>query len=76
MLVTSNIEGYKDKSIFLPASGWYSGSTLNSRGSYGSYWSSSYSSNENALAWDMINSDVSSAWLDRSHGLSVRPVKD
>ena len=76
MLVTSNIEGYKDKSIFLPAAGWYSGSTLNSRGSYGSYWSSSYSSNENALAWDMINSDVSSAWLDRSHGLSVRPVKD
>lgn len=71
MLVT----GPNGNSIFLPAAGYYRPSLTN-KGTYGSYWSSSYSSNENALAWDFINSDVSAAWLDRSNGLSVRPVKD
>ena len=70
------VTGTNGKSIFLPAAGWYSGSTINNKGSYGSYWSSSYGSDENALAWDLINSDKTSAYLNRSHGLSVRPVKD
>ena len=71
MLVT----GSNGNSIFLPAAGYYRPSLTN-RGSYGSYWSSSYGSDENALAWDFINSDVSAAYLGRSDGLSVRPVKD
>ncbi|MBO4605608.1 MAG: Ig-like domain-containing protein [Bacteroidales bacterium] len=71
MLVT----GPNGNSIFLPAAGYFR-SSLTNRGSYGSYWSASYGSDENALGWDFINSDVSSAYLDRSMGCSVRPVKD
>lgn len=69
------VTGPNGNSIFLPAAGYYRPSLTN-KGTYGSYWSATYSSSENALAWDFINSDVSAAWLDRSNGLSVRPVKD
>ena len=69
------LTGPNGKSIFLPAAGYYRPSLTN-RGSYGSYWSSSYGSDENALAWDFINTDFSAAYLVRSQGCSVRPVKD
>ena len=39
-LITSNIEGYKDRSIFLPASGWLQDGQLMRQHSYGSYWTS------------------------------------
>lgn len=39
-LITSNIEGYKDRSIFLPASGWMQDGQLMRQHSYGSYWTS------------------------------------
>ena len=42
---TSRING---NSVFFPASGVYNGTTLNNRGSYGFYWSSSYISETNA----------------------------
>lgn len=69
------VTGPNGNSIFLPAAGYYR-PNLTARGSYGSYWSSSYGSDESALAWDFINSDVSAAYLSRGDGLSVRPVKD
>ena len=68
--------GPNGKSIFLPAAGWYSDSTLNSRESIGSYWTSSYGSDDNAIAYDFYSSDVTVGYLDRSHGKSIRPVKD
>ncbi len=39
-LITSNIDGYKDRSIFLPASGWLQDGQLMRQHSYGSYWTS------------------------------------
>lgn len=40
--ITSKMEGFTDKSIFLPAAGHYEGSSLNQVGSYGRYWTRSY----------------------------------
>ena len=39
-LVTSTIEGFKDRSIFLPASGWLQNGNIMKQHSYGSYWTS------------------------------------
>lgn len=39
-LITSNIDGYRDRSIFLPASGWLQDGNLMRQHSYGSYWTS------------------------------------
>ncbi len=39
-LITSNIDGYKDRSIFLPASGWLQDGQLMRQHRYGSYWTS------------------------------------
>lgn len=39
-LVTSNIKGYKDRSIFLPAAGWLQDGMLMQTGTYASYWAS------------------------------------
>lgn len=39
-LITSNIDGYKDRSIFLPASGWLQDGQLMRQHTYGSYWTS------------------------------------
>ena len=69
------VTGPNGNSIFLPAAGYFR-SSLTNKGTYGSYWSSSYATADNALGWDFINSDVSSAYLDRSMGCSVRPVKE
>ena len=74
--VTSNKEGYTDKSIFLPAASFRYDSSLNLAGSGGSYWSSSlntvypYSAYELGFDSDIVN------WSDygRYYGLSVRPV--
>jgi hypothetical protein len=45
--VTSLVEGYTDRSIFLPASGWMSGTTLGNDNVRGYFWLSTfYDSNE------------------------------
>jgi len=77
--VTSKKEGYTDKSIFLPAAGRYSGSTLNYAGSNGYYWSSdlyttNMSDSNNATLYSMSSSGVSLAYGKRYQGRSVRPV--
>ena len=39
-LITSTIEGYRDRSIFLPASGWLEAGNIMRQHFYGSYWTS------------------------------------
>lgn len=39
-LITSNIDGYRNRSIFLPASGWLQDGNLMCQHTYGSYWTS------------------------------------
>ena len=53
LIVTSKVEGYKDKSIFLPAAGYNNGCAI---GYYGYYWSSSlYTGDRKPLyACDML----------------------
>ena len=70
---TSNING---NSIFFPASGYYSGTTLNYRGSYGFYWSSTYNSATNARYLYFNSSEVNPTYsLNRRYGFTVRAVQ-
>lgn len=69
------VTGPNGKSIFLPGGGWYEGSTLKSKGSYGSYWTAS-GDGGTANAVDFANGYKSTALVPRSEGRSVRPVKD
>ena len=62
--------------VFFPASGFYNGSSLNIRGTYGYYWSSSFNSAAYAYYLYFNSSSVypqSSNY--RRYGLTVRPVQ-
>ena len=70
---TSRING---NSIFFPASGYYNGTTLYGRGSYGYYWSSSYGSATNAYSLYFGSSNVIPAYSDgRRYGFTARAVQ-
>ena len=70
---TSNING---NSIFFPASGYRNGTGLNNRGSYGSYWSSSLSSQAHGCSLYFNSAGVNPAGNDdRFYGFSVRAVQ-
>jgi hypothetical protein len=70
---TSRING---NSIFFPASGHYIGTTLNGRGSYGLYWSSSYVSASGAYSLYFGSSYVSPADSNgRRYGFTARAVQ-
>lgn len=79
MLVTcNNTDDYGIyRQIFLPAAGYYDGSSLNDKGYWGHYWTSSLS-NYTISAWNL---GVSSAGpgggaIYRYYGYSVRPVAE
>ena len=70
---TSRING---NSIFFPASGYYGGTTLYNRGSYGRYWSSSYNSATYAYSLDFNSSNVLPAdGSGRRCGFTARAVQ-
>lgn len=71
--VTSNING---NFIFLPTAGYRRDSYLNYAGSSGDYWSSSLSTDNPLVAYELsFGSDyVSRSSEGRCYGLSVRPV--
>ena len=70
---TSRING---NSVFFPASGYYDGTTLNGRGSYGNYWSSSYISETYAYGLNFHSGGVYPAnHYHRRFGFSVRAVQ-
>ena len=75
-LVTSLKEGYTNKSIFLPAAGYRSGTGLNYVGSGGNYWSASLDESDPDYAWCVyFYSDIVNGSSDcRFYGYSVRPV--
>lgn len=77
-IVTSNVDGYKDKSIFFPAAGYRLASKLSSVGSYGCFWSSSLKARYPDLAYDAYfsSSNAGGPGSDRCHGRSVRPVTE
>ena len=79
----NGVKGYKvtgpnGNSIFLPAAGYRSGSSLYTAGEYGRYWSSTPDESDSDIACILhfysIDQDV--AWDNRYRGLSVRPVSE
>jgi len=68
---------YADKSIFLPAAGYGSGSSLYFPGSNGYYWSSTPYSDTSNSAWYLvfISGDIDRDYSIRGGGQSVRPVR-
>lgn len=75
-LVTSLKTGYTDKSIFLPAAGFISGTDYEALNDGGYYWSSSLWMNGAYASWNLwLDSDKQDMWSSyRGSGLSVRPV--
>ena len=74
LLLTSKMDGYTDKSIFLPAAGYYNSSNLTQNSVYGLYWTStpfdetsSYEFNFSYFA--MLTSNK------RYYGYTIRPVR-
>ena len=62
--------------VFFPASGYYSGSSLNNRGTNGSYWSSSFYDSTYAYLLGFDSSRVNPQnYYNRRNGRSVRPVQ-
>ncbi len=80
----NGVRGYKVKSkrnsnyIFLPAAGWRSGSSIDSRGSNGDYWGGTpYESGSYNAYYLYFNSGYHLRdWGDRFIGFSVRPVAE
>ena len=78
-LVTSNIDGYTDHSIFLPAAGYFRDMGIVYEGEYGNYWSRSLKPNDSGmdakqLYFHSSYINTSSYYNYRSYGASVRPV--
>ncbi|MCQ2318890.1 MAG: PEGA domain-containing protein [Bacteroidales bacterium] len=72
------VTGPNGGSIFLPAAGYRSGTSLGSAGSYGYYWSSSLYSSDPLNAYGMFFISVfvnPQSYPTRYDGQSVRPVR-
>ena len=70
---------YADRSIFLPAAGYGSGSNFGNPNSHGYYWSSTPDPGDSHLAWYLdFNSSLFQRYIyyGRQYGQSVRPVRD
>ncbi len=75
-MVTSNMTGFTDKSIFLPAAGNKSYDTVEAVGSTGFYWSSNTVSGMSIYAYyvELSSGSVGFNGLGRYFGFPVRPV--
>lgn len=72
LLFTSNVNG---NTLFFPAAGFFYGSVLTYRGSWGYYWSSTYISASNARSLSFANDQVNPQGSDiRRCGVTVRAV--
>ena len=69
--------GPNGNSIFLPAAGWRSGSSLDDADTGGGYWSSTpYSSTDSAYSLFFLSGYRNTTLLYRSSGFPVRPVSE
>ena len=77
-IVTSNVYGYTDKSIFLPSAGSRHDTDLGGAGSGGAYWSSSlYTDGPYRALFVVFRSNfVQRSSNYRCYGQSIRPVFD
>lgn len=78
----NGVKGYEVKSkkngnsIFLPAAGDFLGGTPRSRGSDGSYWSSTHRGTGSAYCLEFVSDVYGTYWGYRYYGHSVRPVAE
>ena len=70
------VTGPNGNSIFLPASGYWAGSSLNGAGTAGAFWSSTLWPDESVYASLIIynSGTVSENGFDRVDGMTIRPV--
>ena len=75
--ITSKMPGYTGNSIFLPAAGYYSGSSLSYAVSSGRYWSRTLivSGTSSAMSLNFNSSGISTHSSSRCLGRSIRPVR-
>lgn len=77
LLVTSLIEGFTDKNIFLPLTGLFNGRTVDDEGVYAEYWTSSlYTRIPNSAYMFKIYDDAKKGTgnRERDRGLTIRPI--
>ena len=76
--VTSNIQGYTDRSIFLPAAGICGIDCQMGVGKFGHYWTSSILDAGWVAAWKLLfhKGDKKSLVENRFYGCPIRPVYD
>ena len=77
LLITSLIEGFTDRSIFLPFTGYFDGKSVDDFGSYAEYWTSSLMSTTYTDARRLYITNQGKKSLGygaRDTGLAVRPV--
>ena len=83
-IITSNIQGYRGNSIFLPAAGSRFDTVLWYAGSNGNYWSSSLNEESLDKAWSWrfgrngynLPTPEHNGSVPRYNGYSIRPVSD
>ena len=72
--ITSNKPGYTDRSIFLPAAGYYEDTELKNQNENGHYLSSSMTNLTDSRIISFWSTNFGSAFGNRLSGQSVRPV--
>lgn len=73
LLLTSNVNG---NTIFIPAAGFYNGTTLSRKGQYGLYWTRDYYSSDHAHNMGMTSGGINPNNNDyRNYGFTVRAVR-
>lgn len=77
-IIISNVDGYTDKSIFLPAVGYRIDNGVDLVEEYGSYWSSSVFSTNMRQAWyiNMNSNYIQTNHNNRYYGHAIRAVLD
>ena len=74
ILLTSKMDGYTDKSIFLPAAGYYKSSNLTQNSVYGHYWTSTLFDETSSYEFNFYSSAMFIS-KERYYGLPIRPVR-
>ena len=74
ILFTSKMDGYTDKSIFLPAAGYYDDSKLTQNSVYAHYWTSTLFDETSSYEFNFYSAPMFIS-KERYCGLPIRPVR-
>jgi hypothetical protein len=69
------VTGQNGNSIFLPASGYYNGTTLSDSGTYGDYWSTDFYGSSSAYCLYFYSGSKGVSGNNRYYGQSIRAVR-